>query len=133
MLQFGDMQRAHRHGERLDLPDVGDRQPVLFHVLDMLGPEIDKGHVLAGLDHMRAGIAADRPRAHHRNLLTARHQPSSTSLRPAIRPRPSLWGAPQSPGAILVRGGAEGEAMQGMVSANGYLCGDGGRDVWGGW
>src|SRR5271170_4953902 len=75
------MKGAHRNGERLDIPDMRDRQPVRLHVLDMLGPEIDKGHVFAGLDHMRAGIAADRSGAHHRNLLTSRHQPSSTLLR----------------------------------------------------
>src|SRR5690349_24490998 len=86
---------------------------MLFHVLDMLGPEIDKGHVLAGLDHMRAGIAADRARAHHRNLLARRHHLSSNRS----GPRSALLsaGAPQSPGAILVRGGAAGKAMAEIV------------------
>ena len=40
---------------------MGDAQAVLAHVLDMLGPRIDEGDVLAGLHHVRAGIAADRP------------------------------------------------------------------------
>jgi hypothetical protein len=35
-------------------------QPVLSHVLDMGGPGIDEGDVLAGLHHMRTGISADR-------------------------------------------------------------------------
>jgi hypothetical protein len=33
---------------------------MLAHMLDMVRPRIDKGHVLAGLNHVRAGIAADR-------------------------------------------------------------------------
>ena len=45
---------------------VGDAQAVLSHVLDMLGPGIDEGHVLAGLHHMGAGIAADRARSDDR-------------------------------------------------------------------
>ena len=51
-----------------DVHGVGDAQPVLAHVLDMLGPGIDEGHVLAGLHHMRAGIAADRARSDDRDL-----------------------------------------------------------------
>ena len=86
LLQFGDMQGAGRHRKRLDIAQMGDRQPMLFHVLDVLGPEIDKGHVLAGLDHMRAGIAADRSRAHHRNLLARRHHPSSNRSGPRSAP-----------------------------------------------
>ena len=82
LLQLGDVQRAHRHGERLDLADMGDRQPVLLHVLDMLGPEIDKGHVLAGLDHVRPGIAADRPGAHDCDLV-------AHSFPPALRTHPA--------------------------------------------
>ena len=42
-----------------DVHRVGDAQPVLAHMLDMLGPGIDEGDVLAGLHHMSAGIAAD--------------------------------------------------------------------------
>jgi len=38
---------------------VGDAQAVLAHVLDMLGPWIDEGHVLASLHHVGAGIPAD--------------------------------------------------------------------------
>ena len=68
LLRVGDVQRAHRHGELRHVPGVGDAQAVLAHVLDMLGPGIDEGHVLAGLHHMRAGIAADRPRSHDRYL-----------------------------------------------------------------
>ena len=47
---------------------MGDAQAVLSHVLDMLGPRIDEGHVLAGLHHMGAGIAADRARSDNGNL-----------------------------------------------------------------
>ena len=32
-------------------------------MLDMRRPRIDEGHVLAGLHHMGAGIAADRARS----------------------------------------------------------------------
>ena len=76
LLQLGHVQRTHRHGERLHILEVRNREPVLFHVLDMLGPEIDKGHVLAGLDHMRPGIAADRAGADDRDLFL-RHSTSS--------------------------------------------------------
>ena len=51
-----------------DVHGVGDAQAVLPHVLDMLGPGIDERHVLAGLHHMRAGIAADRARSDDRYL-----------------------------------------------------------------
>src|SRR5204863_387583 len=98
--------------ERLDLPDVGDHQPVLFHVLDMLGPEIDKGHVLAGLDHVRPGVAADRSGADHRNLLPRRHYASSVCAGTAAYiPRP-----------ILVRGHAEGEAVAAQMRVS-CACG----------
>jgi hypothetical protein len=46
-------------------------QPVLSHVLDVLGPWVDEGHVLAGLHHVRAAIAADRARAHDNDFLAA--------------------------------------------------------------
>ena len=62
LLRVGDVQRAHRHGEFRLGHRVGDAQAVLSHVLDMRGPRIDEGHVLAGLHHVRAGIAADRAR-----------------------------------------------------------------------
>ena len=83
--------------------------PSLLMCLDMLGPEIDEGHVLAGLDHMRAGIAADRSRAR-------RSQSSSPSPSPFLhiapaRDPPHHRRAPQSPDPILVRGGAAGKAM----------------------
>src|SRR5262245_6681816 len=38
---------------------MGDAQPVLPHVLDVLGPGIDKGDVLPRLHHVRPGISAD--------------------------------------------------------------------------
>ena len=39
------------------------RKPVLSHVLDVRRPGIDERHVLAGLHHMGAGVAADRARS----------------------------------------------------------------------
>ena len=51
-----------------DVLGVGDAQAVLSHVLDMRGPGIDEGHVLARLHHMRAGITADRARSDNRDL-----------------------------------------------------------------
>ena len=59
LLRVGDVQRAHRHGELGDVLGVRDAQPVLAHVLDVLGPGIDEGDVLAGLHHVRADVAAD--------------------------------------------------------------------------
>ena len=47
---------------------VGDAQPVLAHMLDMLGPGIDERDVLAGLHHMGAGIAADGACSDDRDL-----------------------------------------------------------------
>jgi hypothetical protein len=41
---------------------------VLAHVFDMRRPRIDKGHILAGLHHMGAGITADRARSDDGNL-----------------------------------------------------------------
>jgi hypothetical protein len=59
LLCVRDMQRAHRHRELRDIHRMGDTQAVFAHVLDMLGPWIDEGHVLAGLHHVGAGISAD--------------------------------------------------------------------------
>ncbi len=57
------MQGARLGRERLLALMVGDAQPVLLDLLDMLGPRIDEGDVFAGLRHMRPGVAADRPGA----------------------------------------------------------------------
>ncbi len=40
-------------------------QAMLSHVLDVRGPGIDEGHVLARLDHMGAGISANRTRSNN--------------------------------------------------------------------
>src|SRR5450432_1380853 len=70
LLRVRDVQRAHRNREFRDVLGVGDAQAVLSHVLDMLRPRIDEGHVLARLHHMGAGIAADRTRSDNRYLPT---------------------------------------------------------------
>ena len=57
----GHRELRHVHG-------VGDAQPVLAHMLDMLGPGIDEGDVLARLHHMSTGIAADGARSDDRDL-----------------------------------------------------------------
>jgi hypothetical protein len=36
---------------------------MLLHVIDMRGPWIDEGHILASLHHMGAGIPANRTRS----------------------------------------------------------------------
>ncbi len=69
LLRVGDVQRAHRHGEFRLRHGVGDAQAVLAHMLDMVRPRIDEGDVLAGLHHMRAGIAADRAGADKSDFL----------------------------------------------------------------
>ncbi len=46
------------------------------HRLDMLGPGVDEGHVLAGLHHMRAGISADRAGADDRYLVAQDFHPT---------------------------------------------------------
>jgi hypothetical protein len=48
---------------------VGDAQAVLPHVLDMLGPGVDEGDVLARLHHVRARIPPDRTGADDRDSL----------------------------------------------------------------
>ena len=70
LLRVRDMQRAHRNREFRDVLGVGDAQAVLAHVLDMLGPGIDEGDVLARLHHMGTGIPADGPRSDDRYLPT---------------------------------------------------------------
>ncbi len=42
LLRIRDVERAHRHREFRDVHGVGDAQPVLAHMLDMLGPGIDE-------------------------------------------------------------------------------------------
>ena len=69
LLGVGDMQRAHRHGELRHVMAWVTRRPCLLHVLDMLGPGIDEGDVLARLHHMRPGIAADGARSHDDDLV----------------------------------------------------------------
>jgi hypothetical protein len=60
---------ARRHREFGDVLGVRDAQPMLAHVLDVLGPRVDERHVLAGLHHMRTGIAADRACADNGDFL----------------------------------------------------------------
>jgi len=73
LLRFGQMQGARPHGERLDIADMGDPQPVLTDGFDVFRPRIDIGYVLASLHHMRAGITANRSRADDRDLLFRHH------------------------------------------------------------
>jgi hypothetical protein len=61
LLRVGHVQRAHRNGEFRNVPGMGDAQAVLPHVLDVFGPWIDEGDVLAGPHHMGTGVAADGP------------------------------------------------------------------------
>ena len=68
LLHLGEVQRPHRHRELGHVLGVRDAQAVLLHVLDVRGPGIDEGHVLAGLRHVRARIAADRARPDDGNL-----------------------------------------------------------------
>src|SRR5882757_5888018 len=70
LLRVRDVQRAHRNREFRDVPGVGDAQPVLPHVLDVLGPWIDERDVLARLHHMGAGIPADGSRSDNSYLPT---------------------------------------------------------------
>ena len=65
------MQRADRDGEFRHVLGVRHAQAVLSHVLDMRGPGIDIGHVLAGLNHVGAGISADRARSDKDNFFLA--------------------------------------------------------------
>jgi hypothetical protein len=62
------VERAHRNREFRDVHGVGDAQPALPHVLDMLRPGIDERDVLTRLHHMGAGIAADGARSDDRDF-----------------------------------------------------------------
>jgi hypothetical protein len=68
LLRVGDVERAHGHREFPNIHGVGDAQPVLPHVFDMLGPGIDERNVLARLRHMGTGIPADSARSDDRDL-----------------------------------------------------------------
>src|SRR5712675_2905677 len=111
LLRVGDVQRAHGDGEFCDIPGVGDAQPVLPHVLDMLGPWIDERHVLAGLHHMGAGIPADGTRSDDSDLPT--HVSSRHSWQPEVSRRPgssqrSNRGAQEVRGPLQVVRAAQG-------------------------
>ena len=69
LLRVGDVQRAHGNGEFRYIHGVGDAQAVFAHMLDMLGPWIDEGHVLARLHHMGAGISPDGTGSDDRDFL----------------------------------------------------------------
>src|SRR5262245_54631580 len=69
MLGLGQMERARLDGERLDVADMGDPEPLAADGLDILRPRIDVGHVLARLHHVRSGISTDRAGANDRDLL----------------------------------------------------------------
>ena len=90
LLRVGDVERAHRHGEFRFFHCMCHAQAMLAHVLDMGGPRVDEGHVLAGLNHMRAGITANRAGADDRNfsahsvLLVSRKRQTSGPI--AARP-----------------------------------------------
>ena len=56
------MQRPHRNRELRHVHRVADAQPMLAHMLDMLGPRVDERHILARLRHVGAGIPPDRAR-----------------------------------------------------------------------
>ena len=83
LLRLGQMQGPHLDRERFFALVMGDPQAVPLHLLDMSGPEIDEGHVLAGAHHMRSGIAAHGTRADDRDLLAHPGSPG------CIAPHPS--------------------------------------------
>ena len=58
LLRLGQVQCAHRHREFRHVPRMGHAQTMRTHVLDVLGPRVDEGHILARLHHVRPGIAA---------------------------------------------------------------------------
>ena len=66
-LQLGHVQGTRRRRELGHVAQVADAQARCPYRLDVLRPEVDEGHVLAGLCHMGAGIAADCARADNRN------------------------------------------------------------------
>ena len=101
LLHLGEVERAHRHGELGDLLGVRDAQPVLLHVVDVLGPGIDERHVLARLRHVRARISADRTRPDDGNLAAhgslLRHCPYRASLPCAEQRLRCERGQPRNP------------------------------------
>ena len=86
--------RELRHVHRMR-----DAQPMLAHMLDVLGPRVDERHILARLRHVGAGITPDRARpddgylpghASHPLILLTQRNPAgaaiTTGRTPAARP-----------------------------------------------
>src|SRR5262245_10394885 len=63
LLHVRHVQGAHGHAEFRYVHGMRHAQAVLSHLLDVGGPRIDERHVLAGLYHMGADIAAHRTRS----------------------------------------------------------------------
>src|SRR5204863_7606417 len=61
-LRARDMPRPHRNRELRHVHRMRYAQPMLAHMLDMLGPRVDERHILARLRHVGAGITPDRAR-----------------------------------------------------------------------
>src|SRR3978361_371380 len=77
------MQRAGLYGKRFLVLVVRYAQAIPLDLLDMLGPRIDKGDILAFPRHMRAGISTNCARADNGDLLahgTPPHHCSGTSV-----------------------------------------------------
>ena len=71
------MQRARLHGEFRHIAQMRDAQARVAHRLHMLGPGVNEGHILPRLDHMRAGITANRTRTENRYSWLHRASPVS--------------------------------------------------------
>ena len=81
------MQRARLHGEFRHIAQMRDAQPRLAHGFNMLRPGVNEGHILPRLDHMRAGVTANRTRTENRYSWLHRVSPlqAGAMLRPESR------------------------------------------------
>src|SRR5262249_24477561 len=106
LLRVGYMQGAHGDAEFRHVHGVSHTQTLLAHMLDMRGPRIDEGHVLARLQHVGAGIAANRARSDNGDL-------AASTLSPGNHVRPIF-----SPAGIrLARGGATPPPLEWLQAA----------------
>src|SRR5262249_57723327 len=86
LLRVRHVQGAHGHAEFRHVHGLRHAEAMLSHLLDVGGPRIDERHVLAGLYHRGADIAAHRTRSDNGYLRAHTFLPAFRS-KLTLRPR----------------------------------------------